>query len=476
MSVSDLFDGLWPRQGAKKTTVWDGLASMLDQNIKWGKDPVLGFPTMPPHPFGLAAFREAIGRHTNAILTHTRGDGEKGFDGVKTIERDLIMMMGDLLGSSSVDGYVTPGGTEANMMGLWIAREKLRQKHGDPSDQRVALLASPASHYSLRKACNLVDLGEGRWELCPDCVDHLTGQRLYHRFIPADDGSGLNFVEADQDGRMLVPALEKKIRWLLAEKGVNKFIIFLNEGATMTGAMDDTAGAGAIVSRLRSEWGSEVGFYVHADAAYGGLIYPFIDPEGQWAFRVEEVDSVTADPYKMGACPLAEGIFLCRKPAGEGQEKEGLQKYIQRRAGYVQNQHDDTLCGSRSGAWAAACWSVFRTLGFDGFAEMHRQSVEKARSLVDRLESIPQISDVGQGLNMVYFALPNNLSRTVLEQMEKEVIKRFFLMWDWFLTNPEDPSQHPRRMVRFNITKYTEGQWLDDCVESLSSILKEANQ
>ena len=137
---------------------------MHHNNGEWDVQPILGFPSMSPHPLGIHAFNIFQSQHTNAILTHTRGKGEKGFGGVQKLEKDVIKMTGNLLGDDNVDGYITPGGTEANIMGLWIGREKLRSETKDCKSP-IAVFASPASHYSLWKACNVLDLGE--WEHVP---------------------------------------------------------------------------------------------------------------------------------------------------------------------------------------------------------------------------------------------------------------------------------------------------------------------
>lgn len=463
------FTGLWPQFGADKNTIYKQLNEKLENVVKWGKSPILGFPTMSPHKLGIQVFQHVAGRHLNNLLTHTRGKGEKGFSGIQEIERDLIQMVGHLLGATAVDGYVTPGGTEANIMGLWIGRNKL-QKEFSSSDQRVAVLASPASHYSLRKACNLLGLGEGSWLECGHCRDFSSGKWISHIFVPENNKGGLHFVEADEIGRMLVPRLAEKIEELKSRYQISRFIISVNEGTTMFGSMDHTVAIGNLIYGLRLKWNNRVGFYIHSDSAYGGFVYPFTMPSAQWAFRVPEVDSLTIDPYKMGQGPMAEGIFLCRKPLGEEKVREGLQKYIERPTYYVNDEYDDTLCGSRSGVHAVACWAVIMQEGSNGFTRIWEGILAKKEYLLKKISAVPKIEVLPAGLNMVSFLIPRRLMNEVVSNKIKQVVDKYYLMWSWYSSNPEDAHCHPDWIVKFCITQDTKKTWLDNCVEDLKNI------
>jgi tyrosine decarboxylase/aspartate 1-decarboxylase len=466
MEGTKMFSGRWPLVGAKDDTIRAFLDQQFKEAIRWGESEVLGFPSMSPHPFGLDILQQGFMLHANNIMTLTRSRGEKGFTGFQNIERDLINMVGNLLGAKQVDGYVTSGGTEANMMGLWVGREKLRHTVVDPSDNRVAVLASSASHYSLRKACNILDLGEGTWTPCAKpCLDPIGNKPIKHVFHPSDNGGGLHFIKCDESGRIDVVELERRICHLRKHYGIRRFLIFLNEGTTLTGAMDNVQSVGSLVSCLRNDIPQKWDFYIHVDAAYGGFVYPFLreTQDMDWGFRVPQVDSMTVDPYKMGQCPLAEGIFLCRR----SEQGDGPQRYIERSAHYVDGAQDDTLIGSRAGAFAAACWAVFQREGSSGFAGMHSASLLQRDYLADRLAKLSLQTQCH--LNMVSFYFPQDLDSAAWRQMAN-LVTDYRLMWDWFSRDPEDPEDHPRKIVKFNITRDVKREWIDNFISDLEKI------
>ncbi|MFC1656752.1 pyridoxal-dependent decarboxylase [Patescibacteria group bacterium] len=463
---SKIQTGLWPRQGANKEEILSMIKERMGNTVDWGTTPVCGFPSMAPDEVGLEVFGLVQAYHPNAILCHTLSEGEKGFSGVQDLEREVVYMTAELLGVQDpvkdIDGYIAPGGTECNIEGIWIGRDVLLKKIPDPADRRIAILASPAIHYSVEKACIITDVGVGKWQEC-EVTDPLKEKNLMKKYVPLENGRGMHLVKSNDIGQIDTNQLDIKIRQLFNDKGIRRFIIVLNEGTTLTGAMDNTQEVGQLVSRLREEWSGQAEFYIHVDAAYGAFIYPFLDPEGIWGFRVPEVDSLTADPYKMGKCPMAEGIFLCRK---------GLMNDIIRETGYVNSQKDTTLCGSRSGAYAAACWATFHNVRFDGFQAIHRDSAGRAQTLFAQIQDqIPKIVALSQELNMVTLVLPSDLGKETLDNIKTKIIDPYCLMWDWFTPDPEGLSSLPRKLVKFNITPDVKNEWLDEIIQLFKEIL-----
>jgi glutamate/tyrosine decarboxylase-like PLP-dependent enzyme len=321
----------------------------LRDNLSYSRAEVLGYPgsyldreIFPDAPFlrdmpYLSCLRE----NPNHIGCHTLGASETAFAGTHRLERDVVRICAEeILGAApgSYDGYVAPGGTEANIQALWVQRNHLRDTRGARPGE-LCVVRSADTHYSIAKGADLLG--------------------LEHASVPVDD-----------DTRQMIPAeLERTVREARA-RGVRFFVAVLNMGTTMFGSVDDVDAA----ARVFDELGADVRF--HVDAAYGAFIYPFTNPENPLSFRHPRVASITADAHKMLQAPYGTGIFLARKGL-IGHVATGEAEYV--------HGGDVTLCGSRSGANAVAIWMILHAYGSEGGARFVGELVRRTDRLCDAL-------------------------------------------------------------------------------------------
>lgn len=275
-----------------------------------------------PHPLAIEAITKFLPYNRNNIGTHTRVKNPKG---LAALEKETVLMLGDLMGAAEmdIDGYITQGGTEGNIMGLWIGRNMFKAG-GKVTESKICLLKTALTHYSIDKAADILDIKK--------VVD-----------IPLNPEYGMDSEK-----------LEKNIRSLHNE-GYQNFLITLTLGYNTTGTVDPVDEIDAVIRRLENDL--KIKTYVHLDAAIGGLIYPFV-LEKPLDFRYQSVQSISLDMHKTGFVPNTAGVFLCRK---------GLQRWIERPAPYIPYARDDTLSGTRPGTATVAAWSVIHALGKGGF-------------------------------------------------------------------------------------------------------------
>ncbi|MFE4825966.1 pyridoxal phosphate-dependent decarboxylase family protein [Streptomyces sp. NPDC056672] len=199
-------------------------------------------------------------------------------------------------------GVLTSGGTESNLMGLMLARDRIlgaatgRQVEmtGVPDlipghalapghapapshapAPRPRILASAAAHFSVQRAAALLGLGE-------DAV------------LP---------VPVDRQLRMDPDALAAALDGC-ARRGELPVAVVATAGTTDTGAVDPLRACAALAAAH--------GAWLHVDAAYGGgallsdRLAPLLD-------GLALADSVSLDWHKLGWQPAAAGVFLVRR-------------------------------------------------------------------------------------------------------------------------------------------------------------------
>jgi histidine decarboxylase len=222
-------------------------------------------------------------------------------------------------------GYVTNGGTEGNMYGLFLAREVFPDG---------IVYYSEDTHYSVNKILRFL---------------HLRNIQI----------------RSEQDGRIDLEDLHETLK---VHRDVPA-LIFLTIGTTMKGAVDDLVGVKRILRDLAMDR-----HYIHADAALSGMILPFVEDPQPWDFRAG-VDSIAISGHKMIGSPIPCGVALARRAHVER---------VTRSVEYI-GSVDTTLAGSRNGLTPLFLWYAFQTVGLDGFARQVRQCLEVADYAVAQL-------------------------------------------------------------------------------------------
>jgi histidine decarboxylase len=224
-------------------------------------------------------------------------------------------------------GYVTAGGTEGNMYGLYVARELFPDS---------ICYFSEDTHYSVAKVLRL--------------------QHTRNIMLKSQPNGEIDYADLRETLRIHrdVPP-----------------IIFANIGTTMKGAIDDLATIRAVLEELAIP-----SAYIHADAALSGMILPFVDDPQPWDFA-DGADSISISGHKMLGSPLPCGVALARK------------NYVDRIARSIEyiGALDTTIAGSRSAIAPLFLWYRLRTLGREGCRAMVQQSLEHAEYAIQALSS-----------------------------------------------------------------------------------------
>lgn len=306
----------------------------LTENVNFSTDASLGYPASrldsrvfyEEAPFLRdAPVLQTYVANPNHIGCHTMGTSEKAFGGTQALEREVLDIVGvDIFKAipDSLDGYISPGGTEANIQALWMYRNYFMHEHHALPHQ-IAIMASEDTHYSIAKGANLLQL---EWICTPVERDHRT-------LIP------------EQIAQLIADAMQRGIKYL---------IVVGNMGTTMFGSVDDVAVYTSLLDHYKMH------YKMHIDGAYGGFVHPFSQADHSLTFLNPAISSVTIDAHKMLQAPYGTGIFLCRKNL--------IHHVMTQEAAYVEGM-DVTLCGSRSGANAVAVWMILATYGPHGWYE-----------------------------------------------------------------------------------------------------------
>ncbi|MGQ4555796.1 tyrosine decarboxylase MfnA [Halobellus sp. GM3] len=290
-------------------------------------DRVLSSMCTEPHP----AAREAAER----FLATNPGDPAT-YAEIAALETRAVAGLGRLAGldvtpsdaaagsDRAPHGYVTSGGTEANIQAVRSARN--RRDVAEPN-----VVAPESAHFSFTKAADVL------------------GVEL--RTVPTDD-------DHRADVEAVAAAVDEQTALVVGVAGTTEY-----------GRVDPIPELASIAH--------DAGAYCHVDAAWGGFLLPFTDHE--WSFAHAPIDSLTIDPHKCGRAVIPAGGLLFGERAGVDALAVDTP--------YLESTSQASLTGTRSGAGVASAVAAMDALWPDGYRREYERADRLARWLAGELRA-----------------------------------------------------------------------------------------
>jgi glutamate decarboxylase len=170
-------------------------------------------------------------------------------------------------------------------------------------------------------------------------------------------------------------------------------------GSTMDGSYEPVQEICAALDAYEAESG--VSIPVHVDAASGGFVAPFLQPELVWDFRLDRVVSIQASGHKFGLVYPGIGWVLWRSA-------EYLPEDLVFHVNYLGGDMPTfALNFSRPGAQVVLQYFQFLRLGRDGYRLVQQTCQDVALHISRTLTDMPEFRVIADGrdLPVVAFAL-----------------------------------------------------------------------
>ncbi|HVP25207.1 MAG TPA: tyrosine decarboxylase MfnA [Methanomicrobiales archaeon] len=319
-------------KGCRREELLSFLAGKRGEDLEYGR--ILSSMCTRPHPVALEA--EALFAGTNL--------GDPGlFPGTAAVERLLVRRLGDLLHHPGAFGYATSGGTESNIQVLRMARGLAKVKNPN-------VVVPESAHFSFEKACDILSIGI--------------------RTVPLDDNLRMDPEQAEEQ-------IDRNTACLVGIAGTTEY-----------GMVDPI--------RTLSEIAEDRGIFLHVDAAFGGLVIPFLEDPMPFDFSLPGVSSISVDPHKMGMSPIPAGALLVRE--------EEMLAPLAVATPYLTVKNVYTLTGTRPGGPVAGAFAVLEYLGREGMRATVRGCMANTERLIAGLETLGIARAVTPDVNVATFA------------------------------------------------------------------------
>ncbi len=158
-------------------------------------------------------------------------------------------------------------------------------------------------------------------------------------------------------------------------------------GTTFTGHSDDIRGINSHLVTLKHEQGLDVP--LHVDAASGGFVWPFLYPDSEWDFRLEQVRSINVSGHKFGLVYPGIGWLVFREESDLAEDLVFYENYLGKRDATF------TLNFSTGSAMVLAQYYNFARLGHSGYRYVMETMKYNARTLAREIAAIGEFEIVG---------------------------------------------------------------------------------
>jgi len=167
-------------------------------------------------------------------------------------------------------------------------------------------------------------------------------------------------------------------------------------GSTFDGAYEPVAEISRALDRLQEKTGLDIP--IHVDAASGGFVAPFLDPDLHWDFRIARVQSINASGHKYGLVYPNLGWIVWR-------ERQALPHDLVFEVNYLGGTMPTfALNFSRSSAPVVAQYFTMIRLGREGFRRVQQACRDTALWLSDEIGKMGPFELLSDGGTIPVFA------------------------------------------------------------------------
>ncbi len=167
-------------------------------------------------------------------------------------------------------------------------------------------------------------------------------------------------------------------------------------GVTYTGVYEPVEAIASALDRLQQDKGLDIP--IHVDAASGGFVAPFLQPELRWDFRLPRVHSINASGHKYGLVYPGIGWALWR-------EKTLVPEDLVFEVSYLGgNMPTFGLNFSRPGAQVLLQYYNFLRLGRQGYYQVQKTCQEVAHFLAHQIGAMKMFDLLTDGSDIPVFA------------------------------------------------------------------------
>jgi glutamate decarboxylase len=403
--------------------------ALLESEVVLDGDPSKNLATF------VTTYMEPAAREVIAQNLHRNYIDHAEYRRTAEISKRCVRMLHSLFhgrGEPESPGAACAGSSEAVMLGAlamkwrWKAR---REKDGKPTD-RPNLVYGADVHVVWDKFCRYFDVEP--------------------RQVPLARGT---YTVGPDD---LEPRIDE-----------NTIGVVAVAGTTFTGDCDDIEGIDAMLGELSGR-GMEVP--LHVDAASGGFVFPFTDPDFEWDFRLDSVKSINASGHKFGLVYPGVGWLVFRDDQQLPEDLVFYEDYLGERDATF------TLNFSGSSSFILAQYYNFVRHGRAGYESLMRAMQANTQSLASQLadEDALELIEGAPRLPLTVARVRDEEPFTGSDLVGELAQRRGWMIPAYQLPPANEDQQIIRMLVKLNQTRELVDALVGDFREAIADLRERA--
>ena len=331
-------------------------------------------------------------------------------------------------------GAVGIGSSEACMLGgvaAWLRWRARRKAQGKPYD-KPNLVMSTAYQVVWEKFCQL-------WQIEMRTVP------ITHKHPTLDIESAIEM--CDENTICIVPVA----------------------GVTWTGMNDDIEALNDALEQYNRITGFDIP--IHVDAASGGFILPFLDPDKKWDFRLKWVYSISTSGHKYGLVYPGLGWVIWK-------DKKYLPEEMAFSVNYLgANITQVGLNFSRPAAQILAQYYNFIHLGMEGYREIHSNSMAIAKYCHDTIGKMDCFRNYSEHLDNPLFIWTLNeeydkKAKWTLYDLQDKLMQRGWMVPAYTMPKDIEDMVVMRIVVRQGMSRDMADMLIQDISDAVAELEK----
>ncbi len=218
-------------------------------------------------------------------------------------------------------------------------------------------------------------------------------------------------------------------------------------GTTFTGHADDIRGINDHLVARKHDDGLDVP--LHIDGASGGFVWPFLYPDSEWDFRLEQVRSINVSGHKFGLVYPGIGWLIFREKTDLAEDLVFYENYLGK------TDATFTLNFSTGSSMVLAQYYNLIRFGRNGYRYVMEVMQANAKLLADRIAALGRFEIVGAGeeqLPLVAFRLAGDEPFDEFDIAWQVAAERGWMLPAYTMPPNADHVRMLRALVKLNLS------------------------